>query len=125
MRLPNVGSFAIVFNTQFVDFDVQPRVSEGIPLTPFRHLIEKAGGKVDWANKQKNVSAQAEGHDIFLHIGDSFAQINKRRIELERPSFIESGRTIVPLSFMRDALNVNIDFDKATGHVLITNAKKQ
>lgn len=123
-RLPNVGTFAIVFNTQFVDFDVQPRVTDGVPLTPFRHLIEKAGGKVDWANKQKNVNAQADGRDIFLHIGDSFAQINKQRIELERPSFIESGRTIVPLSFMRDALNVNIDYDKATNHVLITSAKK-
>ncbi len=124
-RLPNIGSFAIVYNTQFVDFDVQPRVTEdGVPLTPFRHLIEKAGGKVGWAHLKKDVSAEADGRSIFLHIGDSFAQINKQRIELERPSFIESGRTIVPLSFMRDALDVNIDYDKATGHVLITSAKK-
>jgi hypothetical protein len=123
-RLPNIGTFAIVLNTQFVNFDVQPRVTGGIPLTPFRHLIEKAGGKVKWAGKQKNVLAQADGRDIFLHIGDAFAQIDKIRIELETPSFIESGRTIVPLSFMRDALNVNIDYDKATGHVLITSVKK-
>ncbi|HVT12399.1 MAG TPA: stalk domain-containing protein [Fimbriimonadaceae bacterium] len=124
-RLPSVGAFAIVYNTQFVDFDVQPRVTEdGIPLTPLRYLLEKAGGKVDWQNNLKNVSAKADGHDIFLHIGDSFAQINKQRIELERPSFIDRGRTIVPLSFMRDALNVNIDYDKATGHVLITSIKK-
>jgi len=123
-RLPNIGAFAIVYNTQFVDFDVQPRVTDGVPLTPFRHLIEKAGGKVDWAGKQKTVEAKADGNDIFLHIGDTFAQINKQRIELEKPSFIDSGRTIVPLSFMRDALNVNIEYDKATGHVLITSAKK-
>lgn len=124
-HLPNIGTFAIVFNTQFVDFDVQPRVSsDGVPLTPFRYLIEKAGGKVGWQNTGKNVSAQADGHDIFLHIGDSFAQINKQRIELEKPSFIDMGRTIVPLSFIRDALNVNIDYDKATGHVLITSTKK-
>ncbi len=123
-HLPNIGAFAIVYNTQFVNFDVQPRVTNGVPLTPFRHLIEKAGGKVDWSNRAKNVSAQADGRDIFLHIGDSFAQINKQRIELETPSFIEAGRTIVPLSFMRDVLNVNIDYDKATGHVLITSVKK-
>lgn len=124
-RLPQIGSFAIVFNTQFVNFDVQPRVnSEGIPLTPFRHLIEKAGGKVDWENKQKNVSAEADGKSIFLHVGDSYATINKQRFDLEVASFIERGRTIVPLSFVRDALNVNIDYDKATGHVLITSAQK-
>lgn len=124
-KLPQVGSFMIVFNTQFVNFDVQPRVNNaGIPLTPFRHLIEKAGGKVEWENKTKNVTAQADGRDIFLHIGDAFAMIDKKRFELEVAAFIEAGRTIVPLSFMRDALNVNIDYDKATGHVLITNAKK-
>ncbi|HWA84245.1 MAG TPA: stalk domain-containing protein, partial [Fimbriimonadaceae bacterium] len=124
-RLPSVGAFAIVYNTQFVDFDVQPRVTEdGVPLTPLRYLLEKAGGKVDWQNSLKNVSAKADGHDIFLHIGDSFAEINKQRIELERPSFIDRGRTIVPLSFMKNALNVNIDYDKATGHVLITSIKK-
>lgn len=125
VRLPSVGTFAIVYNTQFIDFDVQPRVSaDGVPLTPLRYLLEKAGGKVDWQNNLKNLSAKADGHDIFLHIGDSFAQVNKQRIELERPSFIEMGRTIVPLSFMRDALNVNIDYDKATGHVLITSINK-
>jgi hypothetical protein len=124
-RLPQIGSFAIVFNTQFVNFDVQPRVtSSGVPLTPFRHLIEKAGGKVDWENKAKNVKAEADGRSIFLHIGDAFATINQQRFDLEIASFIEKGRTIVPLSFMRDALDVNIDYDKATGHVLITSAKK-
>jgi hypothetical protein len=124
-RLPSIGSFAIVFNTQFVNFDVQPRVTEdGVPLTPFRYLIEKAGGTVKWASVQKDVTAAADGRSIFLHIGDTFAEINKKRFELERPSFIEAGRTIVPLSFMRDALNVNIDYDKATGHVLITSVKK-
>jgi len=123
-RLPNIGAFAIVYDAHFVNFDVQPRVTDGIPLTPFRYLIEKAGGKVGWAHKLKNVSAYADGHDIFLHIGDSFAQINKQRIELERATFIDSGRTIVPLSFMRDALNVNIDYDRASGHVLITSIKK-
>jgi len=125
LRLPNIGTFAIVYNTQFVEFDVQPRVSDdGVPLTPFRYLIEKAGGKVDWQGTLKDVTAQADGKRIFLHIGDTFAEINKQRVELERPSFIDSGRTIVPLSFMRDALNVNIEYDKASGHVLITSIKK-
>lgn len=123
-RLPNTGAFAIVYNTQFVDFDVQPRVESGVPLTPFRYLIEKAGGKVDWQNAKKNVTAQADGRSIFLHIGDSFARIDQQRVDLERASFIDRGRTIVPLSFMKDALNVEIQYDKATGHVLITSARK-
>lgn len=123
-RIPNIGTFAIVYNAQVVSFDVQPRVENGVPLTPFRHLVERAGGQVEWAHAQKNVSARAAGQEITIHIGDLFALINHQRIGLDRASFIDRGRTIVPVSFMRDALKVDVDYDKTTGHVLITSAKK-
>lgn len=123
-RIPNIGSFAVVYNSQFVNFDVAPRVDSGIPMTPFRHLIEKAGGKVEWENMSKSVSANAEGRDLFLQIGDRTARIDKLSVTLDMAPYLERGRTIVPLSFMRDALNVNIEFDKASGHVLITTIKK-
>jgi hypothetical protein len=118
-RLPNIGSYAIVFNTSMVNFDVQPRVEDGIPMTPFRHLIEKAGGTVDWEGIQKAIEAKADGKEIFIQIGSKVARINKIDVSLEMAPYIERGRTIVPLSFIKDTLNVEIEYDKATGHVLI------
>lgn len=123
-RIPNLSSFAVVLNSQFVDFDVNTRVDDGVPMTPFRHLLEKAGGSVDWLNSTKTVSAKADGHDIQLKIGDRNALINKLTVSLEVAPYIDRGRTIVPLSFLHDALNVNIEYDKETGHVLITTAQK-
>lgn len=123
VRMPNLTSFAVVYNSSFVDFDVNPRVDDGIPMTPFRHLIEKAGGTVDWANLTKTVTAKTEGKDILLQIGDKTAKINSLSVTLETAPYIDRGRTIVPLSFMSDALNVSIEFDKETGHVLITSKK--
>jgi hypothetical protein len=124
-RLPNYGSFAVIYNSSIVKFDVAPRIQDGVPMTPFRHLLEKAGGKVDWEALSKSVHANADGREIYLQIGDKIAQINKLPVELEIAPFLERGRTIVPLSFIRESLNVNIEYDKATGHVLITSAKKQ
>jgi hypothetical protein len=123
-RLPNLGSFAVVLNSQFVNFDVNPRVDEGVPMTPFRHLLEKAGGTVEWEHIEKAIKANAEGNNIFLQIGDSNATVNDLTIRLEKAPYLERGRTIVPLSFFREVLNVEIEFDKDTGHVLITSAKK-
>jgi hypothetical protein len=123
-RIPNLGSFAVVLNSEFVNFDVMPRVENGVPMTPFRHLLEKAGGTVDWENLTKSVKANAEGRTIFLKIGDGTAKINDLAVTLERAPYLERGRTIVPLSFLRDALSVEIEFDKETGHVLITSIKK-
>jgi len=123
-RLPNVGSLVLLYNKQTVNFDVNPRVENGIPMTPIRHLLEKAGGEVKWKEFEKAVEAKAEGRDIYIAIGNKDAKIDGQTVELEVAPYIDRGRTIVPLSFIRETLNVDIEYDKATGHVLITPIKK-
>lgn len=124
-RIPDLGSFAIALDTAFVDFHgVEPRVEEGVPMTPLRYLLEQAGGKVDWEHFTKQVHAKTEGHKIDLRIGDSQARVNQAKVDLERPAYIDRGRTIVPLSLIRSTLNVQVQYDKKTGHVLITSLKK-
>ncbi len=119
-RLKGVTSFNVLLNGSYVEFDVQPRVDQGIPMTPFRHLMEKSGGKVKWLSGDKSVDATSEGRNIWFKVGDSTAKVNNLPFTLELAPYIDRGRTIVPLSFMKDALDVNIQFDPATGHVLIT-----
>lgn len=119
-RLTGVKTFSVLLNGQYVEFDVAPRVDEGVPMTPFRHLIEKAGGVVGFNNGLKVVDASADGKSIWLKVGDANAKINGSSFALELAPYIDHGRTIVPLSFMKDALGVDIQFDPSTGHVLIS-----
>lgn len=124
-RVPNVGTFAIFVDGGLVPFDVMPRVDErGVPLTPFRHLFEHAGGEVEWEHILKEVRANASGKVVWFRVGDAYAQVDDERVLLELAPFIESGRTIVPLSFMTRALDVDIEFDPISGHVLITSARR-
>lgn len=124
-RMEGVNTFSVLYNGRFVEFDVQPRVDEGIPMTPFRHLIEKAGGMVEWLKSAKEVNASADGMKIWFKVGDANAKVNDQAFKLEMAPYIDRGRTIVPLTFMRDALKVNIDFDPSTGHVLITKKESK
>jgi len=123
-RVPNLATYSVVFNSQFVEFDVNPRVDDGVPMAPVRHLLEKAGGEVGWENLTKTVKAKADGKDIVIQIGDKTARIANVAVLLENAPYLDRGRTIVPLSFLRDALQVEIEYDKETGHVLITSLKK-
>ena len=122
-RIPNIGTFAIELNSQFVKFDVQPRVDNGVPMTPLRYLLEKDGGKVKWENMTKTVRASADGKSIVIQIGDRNAKVDEITMSMEVTPYIDRGRTIVPLSFIHDALGVNVEYDKETGHVLITSTK--
>jgi hypothetical protein len=56
-------------------------------------------------------------------IGDLNATVNELSVKMEAVPYLDRGRTIVPLSFLRDALKVNVDYDKKTNHVLITPIK--
>lgn len=123
-RLADRRSLSIIYENSAVKFDVEPRITNGVPLTPFRHLFEQAGGAVRWNNIAKEVDADGMGKNIWLKIGEIVAKVNGLAVSLEQAPFIERGRTIVPLSFIKDSLDVNVDYDKATGHVLITQAKK-
>ncbi|MFN7171404.1 MAG: stalk domain-containing protein [Fimbriimonadaceae bacterium] len=120
-RIPNVPTFALVLDGRYLDMDVQPYVDQGIPLAPVRHLIEGKGGKINWDNSRKAVEAHAVGNRIYLIINDDTAFLNDEPIRLEVSPTLQSGRTIVPLSFVSTALKVRIQFDPKTNHVLITS----
>jgi hypothetical protein len=123
MRLDHRGTFAVVMNGDLVLFDVQPRIDDGVPMSPFRRIVEKEGGVVAWTHATKEVKANADGRSIYLQIGTRVAKIDQRNVDMELAPYIDKGRTIVPLSFVQQCLKVNVEYDKATGHVLITSIK--
>lgn len=123
-RMPKEGPFSIWLEDRKVEFDVQPFVENGVPFTPFRHLFEAAGGKVDWEHVAKTISAVGQGQEVWIKIGNMYARVNGRIVHLQAAPYIKHGRTIVPLSFIQDALPVQIEVDATTGHVLITQAAK-
>lgn len=124
VRLDYRGPVAVMLDSAPVRFDVAPRIADGVPLTPFRHLMERRGAKVDWEHLTKRVRAFGNGTDILFKIGDPQAMVNQRFINFEIVPFIERGRAIVPASFLRDALEVEVDFDPETGHLLIVSKKR-
>ncbi|MBS1715614.1 MAG: hypothetical protein JST30_14895 [Armatimonadetes bacterium] len=123
-RFGSKGTYDVYMNGHKVGFDVQPRFDAGIALTPFRHLFESAGGEVAWNGGAKAVTAKGQGQNVRFVIGDGFATVNGDRFEFERAAFLDRGRAIVPMSFMGRLLNVEVAYDPATKHVLVTKASK-
>jgi hypothetical protein len=125
-RLPEVGAFQVMLDNRYVNFDVNPRVEKGVPFTPFRHLFQEAGGSVHWEAAHRTVRARGMGKLLWFRVGDDVADVNGSSVRFEIAPFIESGRVLVPMSFMVDALNIRVQYDPNTGHVLVTTegAKK-
>ncbi|RYG23174.1 hypothetical protein EON82_14870, partial [bacterium] len=121
--LPNLGTFLIVMDGQPVRSDVAPRVVNGLALAPFRSLVEKAGGKVEWVHATKTARAGLSGHVIELKIGGASARVDGKNLVLEKAAGLTQNRTLVPLSFLHEAFGMDVKFDKTTGNVVLSTVK--
>lgn len=118
--VPRTGSFEVAFNGAPIIFDVAPRVENGMKLAPFRQIFEHTGGRLYWfGGSAQTVRAVNDAREIEIKIGDSKAKVNNQTLKMEHKPFIDNGRTIVPLTFVRDSLGVKINFDEKTGKLLI------
>jgi hypothetical protein len=111
----------VAFDGQQIAFDVLPRVEKGLPIAPFRQIFEHTGGQVMWVPETRIVRAVSGEREVIIAVGKDSAQVNGESIRLERPAFIERGRTIVPLSFVGQALDVKISYDPVTGRLQISS----
>jgi LysM repeat protein len=113
------GTFDVVLNDSRVAFDVNPRVENGLSLAPFRQMFEHAGGVVVWYPDQQEVRAANPQKEVRLQIGSKEAKVNQVVVVMDREAFIDSGRTIVPVSFMEKALDLKAEYDVKTGTIIL------
>jgi hypothetical protein len=117
----DVKPLQVAFDGQRIAFDVQPRVEAGLPIAPFRQIFEHTGGQVMWVPQTRVVRAVNADREVVITVGAKQARVNGESVSMARPAFIERGRTIVPLSFVGKALDVNVKYDPATGRLQITS----
>jgi len=65
------------------------------------------------------VRAVNSTREVELKIGRQNALVNNQVLKMDRAPYIDTGRTIVPLTFIRDALSVHLSYNAATGRLLL------
>jgi hypothetical protein len=113
------GAFQVAFDNSQIAFDVPPRVEKGLPLAPFRQIFEHTGGSVKWYGQSHTVHAYNSTREIEFTVGQNSARVNNHAVKMDAKSYIDHGRAIVPLTFVRDSMNVSVHYDAATGHIRI------
>jgi len=96
-----------------------PTISGG-PVAPFRAIVEGVGGKVNWAAQSRTVHANAGKKTIRLKIGDQQATVNEDKVMLDLAAFLFSGRTMVPASFFKEAIDATVVVDPETGSITVS-----
>lgn len=118
-RLTIPGTFDIVVDNRRIEFDVNPRVENGLPIAPFRQIFEQTGGVVVYYPGDRSVKAARPDREVRLKIGSPEAWVNGAVVLMERPATIDSGRTMVPVRFVTEALDMVAEYDVKTGNLYL------
>ncbi|MCD8179967.1 MAG: transglycosylase SLT domain-containing protein [Firmicutes bacterium] len=89
-------------------------------LIPVRGVSEALDAEVEWDGENNTVEIQKDGIDITLFIDSDTAVLNGEEVALETPAMIKNGRTMVPLRFVMESFNLDVDWDQDTRTVEIT-----
>lgn len=114
-----LDKITIIVNGKVVKSDVEPYITEGRTMVPYRFVAEALGCKVEWVGEQNRVVAVKGDKIVQMEIGLKRVIINKVGRNIDVAPVLKNSRTFVPVRFMSEALGYDVRWDGNTGTVYI------
>lgn len=115
----------LLLGARDVGGDVPPFINgDGVGIAPLRRVIESLGGQVTWDPRTRRVTAYAPKAVIQLSPGENVAIVNRRRVQMKSAAYIESGRAMVPVTFIAQVLGLEVYYDAAAYRFILASALK-
>ena len=102
--------------------DQAPVIKNGRTFLPVRFVLQNLmGGSMDWDADTKTVTSVVNGNTIKMVIGSKVAFVNGNEVALLEAPYIEAttGRTLVPLREIMEAIGIQLDWNDVTRTVTI------
>jgi internalin A len=110
-----LGQNSAQVDNRNVEIKQMPLLISGATFVPIRFVSEKLNANV--AFNAGNISITRGNRTIALRIGQTAATVNGEARQLSRAAFTQNGVTFVPLRFIAEAFNANVQF--ASGRITI------
>lgn len=113
------SNIKIVINDNTVSSDVPPIIEDGRTLVPLRVVMEYLGAQVTYTNTTKTITVVKSNTILTLTLNKNTVFKNGENIKLDVPAKLVSGRTVVPLRFIGQALGSNVEWQHESKTVVI------
>lgn len=110
----------VTVNEDPVGFEgMQPVSINGRVFVPLRGVFERMGAFVEWNPGTQTVTATRANSTVKLQIGSNNAWVDGSNTMMDAPARLMSGRTMVPLRFLSEALGASVNWYAQTQTVAI------
>jgi len=107
-----------------VRLEVAPAIINSRTFLPLRAIVDAIGGSIAWDAAARKVTVMRKGRTVMMWIGSGTAQVDGQKVSIDADPkvvpVIVSGRTLLPLRFVAEALGLDVQWDATTKKVTIT-----
>jgi hypothetical protein len=89
-------------------------------LIPLRAVSENMGTTVEWDREPKTIKITNKDTQMLLAVNSKRVLVNQSKIDLDVPAELIKGTTYVPLRFVSQTLEANIDWNPKVKQATIT-----
>ncbi|MCH5185924.1 MAG: NAD(P)H-dependent oxidoreductase [Oscillospiraceae bacterium] len=102
-----------------------PVIRNDRTLVPIRAIIEAMGGSIDWEAETRTVMLNYDDDEIRLVIDSETAYLNGGENTLDSAPVIINNRTMLPIRFIAESFNFDVDWMQETRTITIIKAETQ
>ena len=114
-----VGSDKFYVDGNEKTFDVIPYIKNSRTYVPVRFITESLGASVEWNEGNKQVTIRSEEAIIELTIGSRRIIVDDNIYNLDIAPEIVNDRTMLPVRFVAEYLNCEVNWEPETKSVII------
>lgn len=107
-------------NERTVAMDTSPYIANNHTMVPVRGIAEILGCDVEWIAKDRRVIIEDGENSVKLTIDKNSAEVNGKTVMLDLAAVIKNNRTYVPLRFVAESLDAEVDWNSVEKTVEIT-----
>lgn len=111
----------LLINGNKINSDVSPQVISGIMMIPLRNVFQGLGADVEWNQGNKEIVIYRLDTVIRLKPEYENVFVNNDMIRIEAMPKIIDNNLMVPLSFVSQVIECDINYDNLTNTVIINN----
>lgn len=128
------SDITIFFNGIKQQYDPAPQIVNGRVLVPMTSIFKALGAEMSWDSASRTAIAFKEGKYVAVQVDSkvgiiadatqvngTFELSNTQNVKLDAAATIVKSRTMVPLSFVSQALGANVSWLGNTRQVFISN----
>lgn len=118
-----VGNPLMLVNGESKEVDpgqgTTPITYKGTTFLPIKALIAELGGSLTFTAKDQKIKIDLDGKSIQLQVGSKKAIVNGVAKSLDKAPLSINGRTMVPIRFVTENMNLKLKWDNVNQRVTL------